>query len=234
MSGRRSGNSRAPGRSGPMDGRRTAVRHDGRVPLDPTPRTPAPLPPPRAPGAADGHGRGPARRHRPAVRGPRRRGGRRWRCSTSSRSWCTAIWCSVSSSASAPGTAPPTRSTLLGRLKAAGRRRRGRHGHAGAASSRRRCRRMPRRPCGPPAPRDRPRPAGPSGRRGRCRPRDRGIGGNIDAIRRLSDYPVTSFELTVSGAEATAAAHRAGHGRGRRPAPTSPSSRWAWPGAASG
>jgi phosphoserine phosphatase len=30
------------------------------------------------------------------------------------------------------------------------------------------------------------------------------IGGNIDAIRRLSDYPVTSFELTVSGAEATA------------------------------
>src|SRR3954471_22433815 len=31
-----------------------------------------------------------------------------------------------------------------------------------------------------------------------------GIGGNIDAIRRLSDYPVTSFELTVSGTEATA------------------------------
>jgi phosphoserine phosphatase len=31
-----------------------------------------------------------------------------------------------------------------------------------------------------------------------------GVGGNIDAIRRLSDYPVTSFELTVSGAEATA------------------------------
>jgi phosphoserine phosphatase len=31
-----------------------------------------------------------------------------------------------------------------------------------------------------------------------------GIGGNIDAIRRLSDYPVTSFELTVTGAEATA------------------------------
>ena len=31
-----------------------------------------------------------------------------------------------------------------------------------------------------------------------------GIGGNIDAIRRLSDVPVTSFELTVSGAEATA------------------------------
>jgi phosphoserine phosphatase len=31
-----------------------------------------------------------------------------------------------------------------------------------------------------------------------------GIGGNIDAIRRLSDYPVTSVELTVSGAEATA------------------------------
>jgi phosphoserine phosphatase len=30
-----------------------------------------------------------------------------------------------------------------------------------------------------------------------------GIGGNIDAIRRLSDYPVTSFELTVSGADAT-------------------------------
>jgi phosphoserine phosphatase len=29
------------------------------------------------------------------------------------------------------------------------------------------------------------------------------LGGNIDAIRRLSDYPVTSFELTVSGAEAT-------------------------------
>ncbi|WP_235564846.1 phosphoserine phosphatase SerB [Modestobacter sp. Leaf380] len=28
------------------------------------------------------------------------------------------------------------------------------------------------------------------------------VGGNIDAIRRLSDYPVTSFELTVSGAEA--------------------------------
>jgi phosphoserine phosphatase len=31
-----------------------------------------------------------------------------------------------------------------------------------------------------------------------------GIGGNIDAIRRLSDYPVTSFELTVVGAESTA------------------------------
>jgi phosphoserine phosphatase len=31
-----------------------------------------------------------------------------------------------------------------------------------------------------------------------------GVGGNIDAIRRLSDYPVTSFELTVSGAESTA------------------------------
>jgi phosphoserine phosphatase len=31
-----------------------------------------------------------------------------------------------------------------------------------------------------------------------------GIGGNIDAIRRLSDYPVTAFELTVSGAESTA------------------------------
>jgi phosphoserine phosphatase len=30
------------------------------------------------------------------------------------------------------------------------------------------------------------------------------LGGNIDAIRRLSDYPVTSFELTVSGAESTA------------------------------
>ncbi|HET6391908.1 MAG TPA: phosphoserine phosphatase SerB [Blastococcus sp.] len=29
------------------------------------------------------------------------------------------------------------------------------------------------------------------------------VGGNIDAIRRLSDYPVTSFELTVSGADAT-------------------------------
>ncbi len=29
------------------------------------------------------------------------------------------------------------------------------------------------------------------------------VGGNIDAIRRLSDYPVTSFELTVSGAGAT-------------------------------
>jgi phosphoserine phosphatase len=28
-------------------------------------------------------------------------------------------------------------------------------------------------------------------------------GGNIDAIRRLSDYPVTSFELTVSGAAST-------------------------------
>jgi phosphoserine phosphatase len=31
-----------------------------------------------------------------------------------------------------------------------------------------------------------------------------GIGGNIDAIRRLSDYPVTAFELTVSGAESMA------------------------------
>ncbi len=30
-----------------------------------------------------------------------------------------------------------------------------------------------------------------------------GVGGNIDAIRRLSDYPVTSFELTVSGAGST-------------------------------
>jgi phosphoserine phosphatase len=30
------------------------------------------------------------------------------------------------------------------------------------------------------------------------------LDGNIDAIRRLSDYPVTSFELTVSGAESTA------------------------------
>jgi phosphoserine phosphatase len=31
-----------------------------------------------------------------------------------------------------------------------------------------------------------------------------GVGGNIEAIRRLSDYPVTSFELTVTGAESTA------------------------------
>ena len=31
-----------------------------------------------------------------------------------------------------------------------------------------------------------------------------GVGGNIEAIRRLSDYPVTSFELTVSGAGSTA------------------------------
>jgi phosphoserine phosphatase len=31
-----------------------------------------------------------------------------------------------------------------------------------------------------------------------------GIGGNIEAIRRLSDYPVTSFELTVVGTESTA------------------------------
>jgi phosphoserine phosphatase len=30
-----------------------------------------------------------------------------------------------------------------------------------------------------------------------------GTGGNIEAIRRLSDYPVTSFELTVSGAGST-------------------------------
>ncbi|WP_245784757.1 phosphoserine phosphatase SerB [Geodermatophilus amargosae] len=30
-----------------------------------------------------------------------------------------------------------------------------------------------------------------------------GVGGNIDAIRRLSDWPVTSLELTVSGAGAT-------------------------------
>jgi phosphoserine phosphatase len=30
------------------------------------------------------------------------------------------------------------------------------------------------------------------------------VGGNIEAIRRLSDYPVTSFELTVSGAGSTA------------------------------
>jgi phosphoserine phosphatase len=30
-----------------------------------------------------------------------------------------------------------------------------------------------------------------------------GAGGNIEAIRRLSDYPVTSFELTVSGAGST-------------------------------
>jgi phosphoserine phosphatase len=30
------------------------------------------------------------------------------------------------------------------------------------------------------------------------------VGGNIDAIRRLSDVPVTSLELTVSGAESTA------------------------------
>jgi phosphoserine phosphatase len=37
------------------------------------------------------------------------------------------------------------------------------------------------------------------------------IGGNIDAIRRLSDYPVTSFELTVSGAEATALRTELGH-----------------------
>jgi phosphoserine phosphatase len=29
------------------------------------------------------------------------------------------------------------------------------------------------------------------------------VGGNIDAIRRLSDWPVTSLELTVSGAEGT-------------------------------
>jgi phosphoserine phosphatase len=31
-----------------------------------------------------------------------------------------------------------------------------------------------------------------------------GLGGNIDAIRRLSDVPVSSFELTVSGADSTA------------------------------
>jgi len=31
-----------------------------------------------------------------------------------------------------------------------------------------------------------------------------GVGGNIEAIRRLSDYPVTSFELTVAGAASTA------------------------------
>jgi phosphoserine phosphatase len=31
-----------------------------------------------------------------------------------------------------------------------------------------------------------------------------GVGGNIEANRRLSDYPVTSFELTVSGAGSTA------------------------------
>jgi phosphoserine phosphatase len=31
-----------------------------------------------------------------------------------------------------------------------------------------------------------------------------GVGGNIEVIRRLSDYPVTSFELTVSGAGSTA------------------------------
>jgi phosphoserine phosphatase len=37
------------------------------------------------------------------------------------------------------------------------------------------------------------------------------IGGNIDAIRRLSDYPVTSFELTVSGADATALRTELGH-----------------------
>jgi phosphoserine phosphatase len=30
-----------------------------------------------------------------------------------------------------------------------------------------------------------------------------GVGGNIEAIRRLSDYPVTSFELTVTGAGST-------------------------------
>nr|WP_239522351.1 phosphoserine phosphatase SerB [Geodermatophilus sabuli] len=30
------------------------------------------------------------------------------------------------------------------------------------------------------------------------------IGGNIEGIRRLSDFPVTSFEMTVTGAEATA------------------------------
>jgi len=30
-----------------------------------------------------------------------------------------------------------------------------------------------------------------------------GVGGNIEAIRRLSDYPVISFELTVSGAAST-------------------------------
>jgi phosphoserine phosphatase len=30
-----------------------------------------------------------------------------------------------------------------------------------------------------------------------------GVGGNIEAIRRLSDYPVTSFELSVSGAGST-------------------------------
>jgi phosphoserine phosphatase len=29
------------------------------------------------------------------------------------------------------------------------------------------------------------------------------VGGNIEAVRRLSDYPVTSFELTVSGAGST-------------------------------
>jgi phosphoserine phosphatase len=47
------------------------------------------------------------------------------------------------------------------------------------------------------------RPVGPDAVAGAARA-IAGIGGNIDAIRRLSDYPVTSFELTVTGAEGTA------------------------------
>ena len=61
-----------------------------------------------------------------------------------------------------------------------------------------------------------------------------GIGGNIDAIRRLSDYPVTSFELTVSGAEATALRTGARARSRRPPARTSRWSRSGSPGAASG
>ena len=93
--------------------------------------------------------------------------------------------------------------TLLAHLSRAGRRGGGGRGRPAWTWSRRRTR--SRRPAG-----GRPhhvivlgRPVPPDAVAGAARA-IAGIGGNIDAIRRLSDYPVTSFELTVSGAEATA------------------------------
>ncbi len=158
-------------------------------------------------GPADRLRRRPARRHGPAVLRARRHrdGARRSRSSTSSRSSSTATSCSGSSSASGAGDGPPAdEDALLAHLLAAGR----------PTSPR-----PPASTCAVESATDAGAGAAPAGRPhhvivlGRPVPPDAvagaaraiaGIGGNIDAIRRLSDYPVTSFELTVSGAEATA------------------------------
>ena len=183
------------------------MRHDDRVPLDPTPRVPltATAPAPQAVLTVSGVDRPGVTARLFSALADARTALRRSRCSTSSRSSSTGTSSSASWSAPWPtarrraATRPrcwPTSTRLAAEVAAAtgmsGRGRVGRRDRAG------------RRPAG------RPhhvivlgRPVPPDAVAGAARA-IAGIGGNIDAIRRLSDYPVTSFELTVSGAEATA------------------------------